>query len=56
MAEDWYRVDNVAKVFLAAHNNRDTRVMRVSATLNEEIDEQLLNEALGITIKSRSSR
>lgn len=53
MAEDWYRVDNVAKVFLAAHNNRDTRVMRVSATLNEEIDEQLLNEALGITIKSR---
>ena len=53
MAEDWYRVDNVAKVFLAAHNNRDTRVMRVSATLNEEIDEKLLNEALGITIKSR---
>lgn len=53
MAEDWYRVDNVAKVFLAAHNNRDTRVMRVSATLNKEIDEKLLNEALGITIKSR---
>ena len=29
----WYKTDNVAKVFLASHNRRDTRTMRESVTL-----------------------
>lgn len=37
-SENWYNVDNVGKVFLATHNKRDTRTIRVSATLNEPIE------------------
>ena len=49
MAQDWYKVDNVAKVFLATNTRRDPRVFRISCTLQEEIDPALLNEALKIT-------
>ena len=50
----WYKVDNVAKVFLATHNQRDTRTLRVSVTLNETINPEALQYALDQTIKSRS--
>ena len=40
--DNWYKVDNVAKVFLATASKRDTRTLRVSATLWEEIDPELL--------------
>ncbi len=50
MSQDWYRLDNVAKVFLANHNKRDTRVMRVSCTLNESINPNYLQEALDSTM------
>lgn len=53
MNDNWYRLDNVAKVFLAAHNKRDPRVMRLSCTLNEKIDEALLQKALENTILYR---
>lgn len=53
MSEDWYRVDNVAKVFLASHNKRDTRTLRVSAQLNTVIDQDKLQEALDKTIALR---
>lgn len=53
MNNNWYRLDNVAKVFLAAHNKRDPRVMRLSCTLNEMIDENLLQSALENTIVYR---
>ena len=53
MGEDWYRLDNVAKVFLAAHNKRDTRCLRVSATLDSEIDPEILQKALDTTIEQR---
>ena len=38
MPETWYKVDNVAKVFLASVSRRDPRVFRVSCTLNEDVD------------------
>ena len=43
--ENWYKVDNVAKVFLATHNERDTRSLRVSCTLTEPIKPELLQKA-----------
>lgn len=53
-SENWYKLDNVAKVFLATHTNRDTRSLRVSCTLDEPINPDLLQEALKTTIKHRS--
>ena len=40
-------------MFLATHNNRDTRSIRVSCTLKEDIDKSVLEEALLQTIKMR---
>lgn len=42
MPETWYKVDNVAKVFLASINRRDPRVFRVSCTLNEDVDPDVI--------------
>ena len=43
MAQDrWYRMDNVAKVFLASANERDTRTFRMTCTLKDEIDKDIL--------------
>ncbi|MCR5511270.1 MAG: hypothetical protein K6F54_10015 [Lachnospiraceae bacterium] len=49
----WYKTDNVAKVFLASHNRRDTRTMRVGATLKERVDSELLQQALLNAIEIR---
>ena len=38
MPNTWYKVDNVAKVFLASVTRRDPRVFRISCTLTEDID------------------
>lgn len=46
MPQTWYKVDNAAKVFLATHTKRDPRVFRLSCTLTEEVDPDLLTEAL----------
>lgn len=51
--EVWYKVDNVAKVFLASYNKRDTRSFRVSCTLFENIDEEILQQAVEKTIVER---
>ncbi|MBR6093554.1 MAG: hypothetical protein IKP92_00845 [Lachnospiraceae bacterium] len=54
MAKDtWYRVDNVAKVFLASVNERDTRSFRVTCNLKEEIDEEILKQAVNKAAKER---
>ncbi|MCR5357628.1 MAG: hypothetical protein K6E63_09550 [Lachnospiraceae bacterium] len=53
MDENWYRLDNVAKVFLAAHNKRNPRSIRVSCILNEPVDADVLQQALEITVKHR---
>lgn len=52
-SSNWYKVDNVAKVFLATHSDRDTRSLRVSCTLTEDVEPELLQEALNKTIKTR---
>jgi len=49
----WYKVDNVAKVFLATYNRRDTRSFRVSCTLKENIDPDTLQLALDLSVKER---
>ena len=46
MSDSWYKVDNVAKVFLATASMRDRRVFRISCTLQEQVDPDTLNEAL----------
>ena len=51
MSDTWYKVDNVAKVFLAAYNRRDPRVFRISCTLKEKISQELLQQALEKTIQ-----
>lgn len=51
--ENWYKVDNVAKVFLATVQKRDTRTLRVSCTLNEEIDPDALQKAVLSAIQVR---
>lgn len=53
MSEDWYELDNVAKVFLAAHTKRDPRAMRISCNLAEEINPELLQSALDTTVMLR---
>ncbi|MBO4775107.1 MAG: hypothetical protein J5515_00710 [Lachnospiraceae bacterium] len=54
MAHDtWYRVDNVAKVFLASANDRDTRSFRMTCTLKEEIEEEALSQAVLLAAKER---
>ncbi len=53
MNDNWYKLDNVAKVFLAAYNKRNPRSIRVSCILNEDVDPVILQEALDITIKHR---
>ena len=46
MPNTWYKVDNVAKVFLASVTRRDPRVFRISCTLTEDIDPDALAAAL----------
>lgn len=53
MGENWYKLDNVAKVFLAAYNKRDPRSIRVSCNLKERVEPDVLNAALLKTIKLR---
>lgn len=45
MKGDWYKVDNVANVFLATMVKRDTRSLRISITLKEDIKKDILQEA-----------
>ncbi len=53
MSDNWYKVDNVAKVFLATLSKRDTKTLRVSCTLKEAIDKDLLQEAVLSAIQDR---
>ncbi len=53
MSENWYKLDNVAKVFLATISDRDTKTLRVSCTLKEDIDPSLLQEAVLSAIQDR---
>ncbi len=50
---NWYKVDNVAKVFLATVSKRDPRTMRVSCALKEDIDREILQAAVLSAIQDR---
>lgn len=50
---NWYKTDNVAKVFLATLNRRDTRSLRIGCTLNEKVDPDILEKALLNAIRVR---
>ena len=50
---EWYQVDNVANVFLASINDRDTRSLRISCTLREDVRKDILQEALDQTVALR---
>ena len=52
-SDNWYRTDNVAKVFLASVSKRDTRTFRVSCILKDNIDPGLLQSALLMAIQDR---
>ena len=52
-SENWYKIDNVAKIFLATVSKRDTRAFRLSCTLKENIDPELLQEAVISAIQDR---
>ncbi len=52
-SENWYKLDNVAKLFLATISKRDTRSFRLSCTLKEKIDAEILQKALLLAIQDR---
>ena len=52
-SDNWYRIDNVSKVFLATVGKRDTRSFRLSCTLKEDIDPEILQEAVTSAIDDR---
>lgn len=47
----WRTLENTAKIFPATSGRRDERVFRVACELREEVDGELLQEALRQTIK-----
>ena len=53
VSENWYKIDNVAKVFLATVSKRDTRTFRLSCTLREAIEPEILQEAVLLAIQDR---
>lgn len=47
----WMSLDNAAKIYPAAATSRWTNVFRLSATLTEEIDTDILQSALDVTVR-----
>lgn len=47
----WARLDNAAKIYPAARRRNWTNLFRQSVTLKEEVDTQILQRALDITVK-----
>ncbi len=46
----WRKLDNAAKVFPATETKKDTRVFRFYCELNELVEQELLQQALDITL------
>ena len=42
----WVRLDNASNIFLAAMSSVDSKVFRLSAEMAEEVDPELLQQAL----------
>ena len=47
----WMRLDNAAKIYPAARRQNWSNVFRLSATLKETVDIQVLQEALDVTVR-----
>ena len=47
----WMRLDNAAKIYPAAKRRGWTNYFRLSATLTEPVDEQVLRSALDVTVR-----
>lgn len=43
---NWYKLDNAAKLFVSIKNDKNTPVFRVAVVLEEEIDSNILQDAL----------
>lgn len=50
--EKWTRLDNASKLFPAVANNRDTKVFRFSCELYEDVDPEVLQQSLNLTMES----
>ncbi len=48
--DDWYRLDNVAKIYPVLASSRHLTMFRVAANLNVQVDPALLQEALETTL------
>ena len=48
----WRKLDNAAKLYSAASNKKDTRVFRFYCELKEEVNPDVLQEALNQTIET----
>ena len=46
----WRKLDNAAKLYSAASNKKDTRVFRFYCELKEQVQSELLQEALDQTL------
>ncbi len=51
MNNNWYKLDNAAKIYPAAQTSRWAPIFRLSATLNEDVDVGLMQEALGHVLR-----
>ncbi len=47
----WMRLDNAAKIYPAARSQRWSNVFRLSATLKEDVDKEVLQSALDVTAR-----
>ena len=47
----WMRLDNAAKIYPAARSQRWSNVFRLSATLTEVVDKEVLQSALDVTVR-----
>ncbi len=47
----WLRLDNAAKIYPAARSRSWSNLFRVSCTLNEDVDREVLQRALEVTVK-----
>lgn len=48
----WYNLDNVANIYPAVSNDRNTNVFRIACDLKDMVDEAALQQALDIAIQS----
>ena len=47
----WMRLDNAAKIYPAARRQNWSNVFRLSATLTEDVDKEVLQSALDVTVR-----